>query len=235
MWIVFTLAVMAFVAYTYWNEGVFAGFCMLVATVLSGLITFQFWEPLATAFESGTKQTFLDGYQDCVCMIGLFCLSLLAMRAGIHGMTKSFFLYHPYVQQFGGLAFGLLNGYLISGFLLCVFQTLPWHQNFWGFTPRTLNEPGYRSVMPADRVWLAMMRYGGAYPFSGTRLFLDTNDPCFEDQTAYTTYNTFDRCGTFEIRYFRYRRYDDHREVLPHRGEAEKYVSFTKKKIKKKK
>jgi hypothetical protein len=59
-----------------------------------------------------------------------------------------------------------------------------------------------------------MMRHAGAYAVSGTEERPEA-DSIFE-RTA-----TFDRDGTFELRYLRYRRYNDQRKVLQYDGELE--------------
>jgi hypothetical protein len=217
MWAVFTLAITGIVGYTYFKEGVFAGFAMLVGTILSGIITFQFWEPLAGLIEGEARGSPLAGFEDALVLVGLFSLSLVLFRLGIQKLTQDYIDYFPMLQQLGGAFFGLLNGYLLSGFLLCVFQTLPWHQNFLGFEPRQTSEAPYRSYLPADRVWLTMMRHAGAYAFSGTAV--KNPEPNY---SAYDQYETFDRMATFELRYLRYRRYGDNADPLPYFGEFDK-------------
>src|SRR5260370_33595967 len=73
----------------------------------------------------------------------------------------------------GAVAFGLVTGYLVSGFLVCVLQTLPWHQNFMGFQypqeyAKDYPTPALRKVLPPDRVWLALMHRAGAYAFANS-------------------------------------------------------------------
>ena len=62
----------------------------------------------------------------------------------------------------------MLVGYLTSGFLICVFQTMPWHQNFLGFDYEyhSGSEGTLRRFLPPDRVWLALMHRSGAYMLS---------------------------------------------------------------------
>jgi hypothetical protein len=118
--------------------------------------------------------------------------------------------YNPVFTQFGGAFVGLIVGYLVSGFLICVLQTLPWHENFLDFEPRRRDEHQWRRYLPPDRVWLALMRHAGASPFSNRAL------PEPESDSLYDTYDTFDRDGAFEVNYLRHRRYNDNRPPVPY-------------------
>src|SRR6185369_14923134 len=65
-----------------YRNGLFTSFAMLFMTLLSGLIAFGFWEPIADAIEPGFQQglRFLAGTEDFLVMIVLFGGSLWLMR-----------------------------------------------------------------------------------------------------------------------------------------------------------
>ncbi|MBI3408528.1 MAG: CvpA family protein [Planctomycetes bacterium] len=207
-----TILIMIIVAYAQWREGLYTACCTLVNVVLAGLITFNFWEPLADILDSTLQRTFLSGYEDFFVLIGLFAFSLGMLRMIANNLCPNQVIYIGYVQQAGGAVFGLLIGYLAAGFLLCALETLPWHESFMSFEPRLDNEASTRSMLPADRVWLSLMRYAGAHSFSWNEDRPDADDPA-------DRYVTFDRGGTFELRYWRYRRNSDTRQALPYQGE----------------
>src|SRR5262249_8556325 len=119
-------------------------------------------------------------------------------------------------QQIGGGLIGLFIGYLVSGFLICAMETIPWHENFLDFEPRSaLEMNSFRRIFPPDRVWLALMRHAGACGLSRA--------PEHEDrESLYDRYITFDREGTFELRYLRFRRFTENRPPLPYQGEFER-------------
>src|SRR5262249_36281508 len=102
------------------------------------------------------------------------------------------------------------TGYLVSGFLLCVLQTLPLERNFWGFEP-TLERggpaAGLRRVLPPDRVWLATMSWASRNPMAQSAS--DGSDP------------SFDPNGSFELRYARHRRASESPPTpVPYQGET---------------
>jgi hypothetical protein len=216
-----TILVMLIVAYASFREGLFTAFATLVNVILAGVISFNFWEPFAGALDSTLQGSLLDGYQDFVMVALLFAVTLGLLRMVTNNLANSVIEFQPMLQQFGGAGVGLITGYLLSGFLVCAFETLPWHRNFMQFEPKMRNESAFRRLLPADRVWLALMRHAGAYAFARG---MDNPDARWPDGSPapYDEYPTFDRAGTFELRYFRYRRYTDTDNPLPYMGELDR-------------
>jgi hypothetical protein len=186
-----TLLIMAGVAYAFWREGLLTAVTMTVNVFLAGLVAFAFWEPIADWLGPMFGDSFLRGYEDAICLVVLFAVTLGLLRLLTNNLANAQLEYHPVLRRVGTAAFGLLTGYLASGFLLCVLQTLPWHVNFLGFDYRADQTP---RVLPPDHAWLALMH--AAMP-------------------------DFDPEATFEARYARFRRYDDIREALPNQGELD--------------
>jgi hypothetical protein len=96
------------------------------------------------------------------------------------------------------------------GFLLCVLQTLPWHQNFMNFDYEVEVAKPFRRVMPPDRVWLAIVNRASAVSFARGRPLEENYEHAYE----------FDSTGSFEIRYARFRRYDDKGKTKAFSGEC---------------
>jgi hypothetical protein len=188
-----TLFIMAGVAYAFWREGLLTALTMTVNVFLAGLVAFAFFEPLAAWLGSFFTDTFMHGYEDALCLTVLFAVTLGVLRLLTNNLASAQLEYQSGMRQGGTVFFGLLAGYLASGFLLCVLQTLPWQVNFMGFDYQAPKGGiGVRSVLPPDHVWLELMH--GGMP-------------------------DFDPDGTFEARYARCRRYDENREALPYQGE----------------
>jgi hypothetical protein len=192
MLILFTIALMLICAFVYLREGLFTAVCMCVNVLLSGLIAFNFFEPLADGIESLFERTWLQGYEDFGCMVGIFCVCLAILRNLTNRMNNEEVEYQPTLNALGAAAVALVTGYLLAGFLVCAMQTLPWHQNFLGFEPYQEKESPVRRLLPPDRVWLALMHRAGTYGLSRA-----------------DTLPTFDVDGTFESYYFHFRRYGD--------------------------
>ena len=190
-----TLLIMAGVTYAFWREGLLTALTTTVNVFLAGLFAFSFFEPLASPLGSLFAGSFLYGYEDALSLVALFGIALGLLRLATNNLANAHLEYHPVLRQGGTVLCGLLTGFLASGFLLCVLQTLPWQVNFLQFDYRVEKNPGGDKtprVLPPDHAWLALMR--GAMP-------------------------GFDPQGTYEMRYARYRRYDEYRDAMPYKGE----------------
>jgi hypothetical protein len=189
-----TILIMAILGYAYFVEGLFTAVVMCVNVVGAGLVAFNFWEPVANLMDLG-------GYEDFLCLIGIFCLTLATLRTVTNQIANTEIEFLPHLQRPGGALIGLVTGYLTVGFLVCALQTLPWHVNFMLYDP-TYNpdKPLLAQALPPDRVWLAMMHRAG-------------------DTGLGSGNGTFDPHASFVYRYARYRRYTDDRDRLPYQGE----------------
>jgi hypothetical protein len=183
MLIFMTILLMLITAYAYFREGLLTAVAMFCNVILSGLIAFNFWEPIAAELEGTVANTMFNGYEDCLCLMLLFCLPLGALRWLTNTLANTEIDYPPLMQQIGAVLFALMTGYLVAGFLVCVMQTLPWEERFLGFDPTVDARGGVRRVLPPDRVWLAMMYWAG-------KNGLGTSEG-----------PTFDADGTFTARY----------------------------------
>ena len=215
MIVVATLLIMLAGAYAQYRNGLFTSVAMLIMVFISGLVAFGFWEPIADFLDRVFQNNALAGCEDMIALTLLFSVTLFALRMATNYIAPDLIDEHGALQHFGGAAVGLVTGYFVAGFLICAVQTLPLDERFLGFEPRQPGEPDYRSIYPSDRVWLTMMRHAGAVPFSWKE-----EDP--EATTSLERYATFDRNGTFELRYLRYRRGFQGGGPLPYFGEFDR-------------
>jgi hypothetical protein len=227
MLMVLTVLVMLVVAYCFWREGLLTACTTCINVLIAGLVAFNFWEPIADLLDPLFQETILAGYEDALCLVGLFALTLGLLRWATNSLAGRQLEYHPVLDQGGRVAVGLLTGYLIAGFLVCVLQTLPLPDDFAQFDPGfDPNEaPGVRHFLPPDHVWLAMMRHAGSYsfPFFEDEEFEKQNGR--EPDTLAERYITFDKYATFELRYLRYRRYNGSPDSpMKYRGELDREV-----------
>jgi hypothetical protein len=202
-----TILIMLGLGYLFLLQGLAIGFTMFCNVFLAGLIAFNFWEPLADLLDAPLSHSFFAGYEDAVCLTGLFGIAFALLRLTTNILSGAVIEFHPLAQRIGGAFFGLASGYLLSGFLVSIFQTLPWHENFWGYEPDWQNhQSGLDNLFPPDRVWLSMMHRAGKAGFArGDRA-------------------TFDPEATFVIRHARFRRYGDQRDPLPYSGEFDRQL-----------
>jgi uncharacterized membrane protein required for colicin V production len=205
MIVVATLLIMLAGAYAQYRNGLFTSVAMLIMVFISGLVAFGFWEPIADFLDRVFQNNALAGCEDMIALTLLFSVTLFALRLATNYIAPDLIDEHGALQHFGGAAVGLVTGYFVAGFLICAVQTLPLDERFLGFEPRRPGEPVYRSIYPSDR----------AVPFSWKE-----EDP--EATTSLERYATFDRDGTFELRYLRYRRGFQGGGPLPYFGEFDR-------------
>jgi hypothetical protein len=218
MWIMTaTLLIMLGTAYAQYRNGLFSSFAMLVMVLCSGLVAFGFWEPLADLLDPVFQNNALSGCEDMIVMVLLFGVILFALRLVMVYWNREMIDQHGQLQHVGAMVVGLVTGYFLAGFLICALQTLPLDVNFLDFEPRESSlEPGYRAFYPSDRVWLSMMRQASAGSFGWKE------EPSPKGDGAVDRYVSFDREGTFELRYMRYRRTTELRPALPYFGELDR-------------
>jgi hypothetical protein len=216
-----TILIMLGLAFVYLREGLFTAFLMSVNVVLAGLVAFNFWEPLANLLGQALAASFLAGCEDFFCLLFLFCAALGLLRTITNALANAEIAFPDLLQRGGGAFFGMVTGYLASGILVCVLQTLPWHENFLGFDPHQDAEAPsvLRRLLPSDRAWLALLFRAGAYPFANRQ-----ESGAAVDATRYDRFYTFDRHGTFEARYARYRRHASGQEPAVYQHEFDKEV-----------
>jgi hypothetical protein len=201
-------------AYALFREGFFNAFVMLVNTLLSIIVAFNFFEPMADFLEDLVRGSFLANYEDALSLAVLFAATMGLLRTITNKMQNEIVEFDGYVQQIGAGVLGLATGYLTVGFVVVMLQTLPLGRDFLGFEPRGTNEKSSRAFFPPDRMLLTMMRDLGA-----KSLVNRERDP--DHDSIYERYATFDRAGTFDLRYTRYRRQTPEGESTPYRNELD--------------
>jgi hypothetical protein len=218
MLIFFSIMVILAVGYAHHREGLFTALTMFVNIFLAGVLTFEVYEPLASTLENSFQGTVAWGSEDFLVLITLFSFFLTFLRWATNSLASSAYEIEPNLSRIGAALVGLFSGYLVAGFLACAFQTLPWHENFMSFTPRAPDEGGLRGFLPPDRAYLAILRHAGSHGLCWREI-----DP--EASSNYDRYRTFDPYGTYEIRFLRYRRFNDGREAFPYQGEFDRELS----------
>jgi hypothetical protein len=203
-----TILVMGIVTYAFWREGPLTAFAMCVNVLISGILAFNFWEPIADLLEPTFADNFMKGAEDGIALMLVFLPSLMLLRWLTNSIAPTHMEFPPVLYRGGAVVCGLVAGYLLSGFLVCVFQTLRLPHDFLGFEPyRPGDSAPLRKVLPPDMVWLAMMhRLSGAGLSAGD--------------------DRFDSHSNFELRYERYRRFvidekSNEEKTLPYRGELD--------------
>lgn len=191
MLIFLTILIMLIAAYAFWQQGVLPAAAMTVNILLAGMLAFNFYEPIAEQLGSMFGDSFLSGYEDGLSLFLLFVPILAFLRWLCNNLIHTTIEYHPILQQVGAALLGLVAGYLVAGFLVCLAQTLPFEERFMGFEVQSESSaaaPKWRQILPPDRVWLALMHRASKQSLSW---------PSWEDEEI----TPFDQDGSYELRY----------------------------------
>jgi uncharacterized membrane protein required for colicin V production len=191
-----TIFLMLVVAYASVREGVFTAFITLCNIVIASIVACNLFEPMADFLqESVTGDTFLKGYEDFLCLILVFAVTMGLLRWAANSLANTEFTIHTSLMRGGAVVCGLLSGYIVSGFLLAAAQTMPLDEDFMDFQTKvesnSKNE-SLRRLLPPDRVWLAMM-HRASYGSLG--------------RASREEKNGFDAKCNYPLRYERYRRW----------------------------
>jgi len=136
------------------SEGLWGAALMFFNVVFAGLIAFNFYEPLAKLLAENV--TFLSGFADTLCLLGLFIVALLLLRLTTETLGPAMVRFPTPIYHLGRLFFGLGCGGVTIAILLLGFETAPVHKKIFGVID-------YKSLVPfklgIEREWLAFFQY----------------------------------------------------------------------------
>src|SRR4051794_33586079 len=136
------------------SEGLWGAALMFFNVLFAGLIAFNFYEPLAKMLAENV--TFLSGFADTLCLLGLFIVSVTILRLTTETLGPGMVRFPTPIYHLGRLLFGLGCGVLTVAILLLGFETAPVHKKIFGVID-------YKSLVPfkmgIEREWLAFFQY----------------------------------------------------------------------------
>ena len=150
-----TLLLMLGMAYTQYRNGLFSAFAMLIMVLLSGLVAFGFWEPLADRIDPAFQNNALAGCEDMIVMVLLFSADFVLIASGDE-LSRHRNDRRTWAPAASGRRRGRhVTGYFLAGFLICAIETLPLDANFLDFEPRGVDSAG--NLSRTDRGRLAFL------------------------------------------------------------------------------
>jgi hypothetical protein len=136
------------------SEGLWGASLMFFNVLFGGLIAFNFYEPLARLLAENV--TFLSGFADTLCLLGLFIVATLILRLTTETLAPAMVRFPTPIYHLGRLFFGLGCGVLTVAILLLGFETAPVHKKIFGVID-------YKALVPfkmgIEREWLAFFQY----------------------------------------------------------------------------
>ena len=167
------------------SEGLWGAALMSLNALFSGLISFNFYEPLA-AMLAGSLPA-MSGYADALCMLVLFGVSLLVLRLTTDSLGPTLVRFPTPVYHIGRWSFALMGATITMSVLLLAFHVSPGQKKmFYGAYPYDRKPP---FGMGIDWNWLSFFQYTTGQAFASYN-----NDPegakydprVFDGTTEYT-------------------------------------------------
>jgi hypothetical protein len=181
------LAVLVIVTWCVAAEGTWGAATVFLSVLFAGLITMNFFEPLAATIEASVPA--MAAYSDVLAFIGLFTALVFGLRAAGE------YIMPTYAEVHGGLhnSFRWLlaagTGYLVVAVLMTSLHTAPLPRSFFGFDPG----PSRRTFfgMGPDIQWLAFNQYISQRSLSGRPFDAVAFELIPGQSTTLTTFSSF--------------------------------------------
>jgi len=156
MWasVILCILVVVLTFYQIFTQGLFSSFIMAGLCMISALLALNFYEPLA-----GTLGRFGIGSfgPQTICLMGLFFLSLLAMRELTDRLIRGNMNFSLFIDRIGAAVFGLISSMIVAGMIALGFQHLSISAEILGFNrcPDLGNAKEDKGLFPgADSLFL---------------------------------------------------------------------------------
>lgn len=146
--------------YALMSEGAWGAALMFFNAVFAGLITFNFYEPMAAVIASNVG--FLSGFADTMSMLLIFGVTLLLMRLATESIAPAMVRLPTPIYHLGRVAFGFAGSCVVMAIVILAFETAPVHRKIFGVVDYDYRPP---FKMGLDRYWLAFVQYSTGYTF----------------------------------------------------------------------
>lgn len=146
--------IIAGMTYALMSEGLWGSCLMFFNVLFGGLIAFNFYEPLARMLAENV--TFLSGFADTLCLLGLFIVATLLLRLTTETLAPAMVRFPTPLYHLGRIVFALGCSLMTVAILILSFETAPVHKKIFGVID-------YKTLVPfglgLDRQWLAFFQY----------------------------------------------------------------------------
>src|SRR5262245_49936366 len=187
------------------SEGLWGSALMFFNVLFSGMIAFNFYEPLARLIDSTGIGW---GFSDTLSLMSIFCVSLLLLRMTTETLAPAMVRFPVPIYHAGRLFFALATSLVTMAILILGFHVAPVHKKILGAIDYKYKPPFGLGI---DHQWLGFFQHttGGIFARYGS----GTRDP----------FGEYGRSGTqrVPVRVFdpRARWLLDHQDARPY-GEA---------------
>jgi hypothetical protein len=155
--------------YALTSEGLWGSALMFFNVVFSGMIAFNFYEPVADLIDSTGIPW---GFSDTLSLLGLFCISLAMLRMTTETIAPAMVRFPTPVYHIGRFIFGMGGAAVAMAVIILGFHTAPVHKKIFT-TVKYDSKPPFG--LGLDHQWLGFFQYETGAVF--TRLGTGQMDP----------------------------------------------------------
>src|SRR5437868_1196891 len=112
------------------SEGLWGAALMFFNVMFSGLIAFNFYEPLAGLLASNVSA--MGGYADTLCLIGLFGVSLVFFRLTTESIAPGMVRFPTPIYHLGRIVFATAASFMTIAILILAYETSPVDKKIFG-------------------------------------------------------------------------------------------------------
>lgn len=149
------------------SEGAWGAALTFLCVLFAGLLTMNFFEPLAGLIADNAG-SFFEPYADFIAFVGLFALFVFLARAATDQISPTDIPLESRVYEASRWLFALATGYTSMAILLTAVHTAPLPREFIGFRPEKAN---FFEISAPDRQWLGFTQHVSENLFSTGRVF----------------------------------------------------------------
>jgi uncharacterized membrane protein required for colicin V production len=146
--------------YVLTSEGLWGAALVFFNVVFAGMIAFNFYEPLADLID---RTGIGWGFSDTLCMLGLFCVSLLILRMTTETLAPAMVRFPMPLYHLGRLVFGALGAAVTMAIILLAFEAAPIHKKVF-YTIDYKSKPPFN--LGLDHLWLGFFQHATGATFA---------------------------------------------------------------------
>jgi hypothetical protein len=139
--------------YALTSEGLWGAALMFFNVLFSGMIAFNFYEPLAKLIDSTGINW---GFSDTLCMLAIFCISVLLLRMTTETIAPAMVRFPAAVYHIGRFVFGAAGAMVTIAIVILSFHAAPVHKKIFTAVKYDSKPP---FGLGLDHQWLGFFQY----------------------------------------------------------------------------
>jgi uncharacterized membrane protein required for colicin V production len=139
--------------YVLTSEGLWGSALMFFNVLFSGMIAFNFYEPVANLIDSTGIPW---GFSDTLSLMGLFCISLGMLRMTTETIAPAMVRFPTPVYHLGRFVFGAGGAVVTMAIVILAFHTAPVNKKIFGVVRYDTKPP---FGLGLDHQWLGFFQY----------------------------------------------------------------------------